>query len=201
MLINASKLVGYPVLSLHVGGEVARVVGLVIDPAKLQIVALKVDGADVRNAPEAREFLETRDVREFANIGMIIDSSERFVKADDVLKLQEILALEFSPMGLKVETKKGSYLGKVTDVTVDTETMKIHQLIVRRPMLKALMDPELIIPRKEIVEVTDFKIIVKDEEEKIRMKALREDFVPNFVNPFREPDFSSRKVVREKGDE
>ena len=54
--------------------------------------------------------------------------------------------------------------------------------------MQLLVDPELIIPRKEIVEVNDYKIIVKDEEEKIRKKAVKEDFIPNFVNPFREPE-------------
>ena len=120
---------------------------------------------------------------------------------EENVKLRPILELNFELIGLKVETKKGSKLGKVVDYTVDTETFKAHQLIIRRPTLKAILDPELIIPRKEIVEVTDYKIIVKDEEEKIRVKALKEDFVPNFVNPFREPDFSARRVVREKNSE
>ena len=30
------------------------------------------------------------------------------------------------------------------------------------------------------------KVIVKDEEKTIKKKAETEDFVPNFVNPFRE---------------
>ena len=36
----------------------------------------------------------------------------------------------------------------------------------------------------------------KDEEDKIRKRAAKEDFVPNFVNPFREPDFSTSRVER-----
>lgn len=198
MLISASKLSNYPVLSLHVGGEIAQVKSLIIDPAKLQIIAFQVDGLAIRNDPEVGDFLESRDVREFASIGMIIDSSERLVNSEDVVKLKEVLALDFGLIGLKVETKKGSNLGKITDFTVETDTFKIKQLIVRRPVLKAIIDPELTIPRKEIIEVADDKIVVKDEEEKIRTRALKDDFVPNFVNPFREPDFSNRKTVQEE---
>ena len=51
--------------------------------------------------------------------------------------------------------------------------------------LKSFSDPELTIPRKEIVEVNDYKVIVKDEEKVIKKKAAHEDFIPNFVNPFR----------------
>ena len=72
------------------------------------------------------------------------------------------------------------------------------QLVVKRPAVKALIDPELIVPRKQIVEVNDYKIIVKDEEEKIRKRAEHEDFIPNFVNPFREPDFSTNRMQKEK---
>ena len=54
--------------------------------------------------------------------------------------------------------------------------------------MKSLMDPELTIPRKEIIEVTDYKVIVKDEEKVIKEKAEKEDFIPNFVNPFRKSE-------------
>ena len=198
MLVNATRLMNYPVLSLHVGGPVAWADAEVVDPEKLKIVAFYVSGPAVQNDPEVGEIMETRDVREFSNMGMIIDTVESFVNPGDVVKLDKILELNFSLIGLKVETKKGTKLGKIVDYVVDSETFMVQQLIVKRPVMKALIDPELIIPRREIVEVNDYKIIVKDEEEKIRKRATREDFIPNFVNPFREPDFSASRAVRRK---
>lgn len=198
MLVNASQLLNYPVLSLHVGGPVAWVDAEVVDPEKLKIVAFYVSGPAMKNDPEVGEILETEDVREFSNLGMIVDSVEDFVNQGDVMKLDKVLELNFSLFGLKVETKKGSKLGKITDFVVDTDSFMVHQLVVKRPAVKALLDPELIIPRKEIVEVNDYKIIVKDEEDKIRKRVAREDFVPNFVNPFREPDFSASRITKEK---
>lgn len=198
MLINASRLINYPVLSLHVGGPIAWVNADIVDPEKLKIIAFKVDGPAIKNDPEAGNILEARDVREFADSGMIIDSIEDFVNPGDVIKLDKVMELNFALNGLKVETKKGSKLGKVIDYVVDTETFTVLQLVVKRPAVKALIDPELIVPRKQIVEVNDYKIIVKDEEEKIRKRAEHEDFIPNFVNPFREPDFSANRMEKEK---
>ena len=198
MLINASRLVNYPVLSLLVGGPMACANADIVDPEKLKIIAFKVSGPAIRNNPEAGDILETSDVREFADTGMIIDSIEDFVNPGDVIKLDKVMELNFSLNGLKVETKKGSKLGKIIDYVVDTETFTVIQLVVKRPAVKAFLDPELIIPRKQIVEVNDYKIIVKDEEEKIRERAEHEDFVPNFVNPFREPDYSTSRIQKEK---
>lgn len=198
MLMNASRLVDYPVLSLHVGGPIAWVDSIIVDPEKLKIIAFKVSGPAVKNDPEAGNILETSDIREFADSGMIVDSIEDFVNPGDVIKLDKVMGLNFELNGLKVETKHKSKLGKIIDYVIDTETFTVHRLVVKRPAMKALVDPELIIPRKEIVEVNDYKIIVKDEEEKIRKRTTREEFVPNFVNPFREPDFSTNRMQKGK---
>ena len=189
MLINGSKLKNYPVLSLHIGGKTAHTTEPIIDPRKFQIVGFYVDGPLV-NYKETGNILETKMIREFSNLGMVIDSVDDFTEEGEVVKLDEVINLHFKLEGLKVVTKKKSKLGKVIDYTVDPNDYMILQIIVQRPPVKAFLDPELVISRKEIVEVTDEKIVVKDEEEKIKKKAVKEDFVPNFVNPFREPNFA-----------
>ena len=195
--MSGSKLINYPVLSLHVGGPIARTSRAVVNPDNLKVIAYELSLTALSDE-EAGEILETSDVREFSNIGMIVDSDGVFVNKGDVIKLDKILELNFDLVGLKVETKKGSKLGKVIDYTVNTDNFSVLQLIVRRPAIKAFIDPELVIPRKEIVEIDDYKIIVKDEEDKIKKRAIKEDFIPNFVNPFREPDFSTSRIKREK---
>jgi len=102
-----------------------------------------------------------------------------------VIKIRDVMALNFDPIGLKVETKKGTKLGKIEDYTVDAGSMMVQQLIVRRPLRKSFVDPQLTIARSQIVEVDDYKVTVRDEEDEIREKARTEDFIPNFVNPFR----------------
>lgn len=188
MLINGSKLLNYPVLSLHVGGKIAQTVAPIIDPNNLRIVAYKVDGPTIGG--DVGDILQLSSVREFSNIGMIVDSADDFVFAEDIVRLKEILSLKFDLVGLKVETKKGAKLGKVIDYTVDTNSFQVAQIIVKRPAIKAIMDPELTIAYAQIAEVTDYKVIVKSEEEKLKKEAAKENFVPNFINPFREQQFA-----------
>ncbi len=191
MLINNSRLIGCPILSLHIGGRIANVTETIVDPNTLKIVACRVDGPLVGR--EIGEILPMASVREFSRLGMIVDSGDEFVEADDVVRIKELLELNFSLLGLKAETKKGRKLGKVSDFTVEPESWQIQQLIVQRPMMQSFLDPELTIARSQISEINDYKVVVKDstEKSKVKTKAPTEKFSPNFVNPFREPDFAN----------
>ena len=189
MLIESSKLIDYPILSLHMTGMIAKTSELIVDPNELKVVAFKLYGPEVGKI--SGDYLCVENVREFSKLGMVVDSSDDFVEADEVIRLKKILALNFSLNGMKVESKKGSVLGKVEGYNVNPDSFYIEQLIVKRPFLKSFMDPELLISKNEVVKITDDKIIVKDEESKIRERATKEDFVPNFVNPFREQRLST----------
>lgn len=184
MLITGSTLKNRPILSLHIGGEIARIEDLIIDPNDLKIVAFEVFGSLV--GKEMGTILETGDIREISSIGMIVDSSDVLVNREDVIRLDKVMEIGFQIIGKKVVTKKGTKLGKVEDFITTSDNFEIVQLIVQRPLVKAFIDPELTISRSEIVEVDDEKIVVKDEEKKIREKTAKEEFKPNFVNPFRE---------------
>lgn len=196
MLVTNSKLIGTPILSVQASGAIARITSPIIDPDTLKILAFYVDGPAI-NA--TNHILDTRSIREYSSLGAVIDSEDELVSSDDVIKIQKILELNFNLLGLKVETKKGSKLGKIIDFTATSEDFIIQQIIVKRPTIKSFIDPELTIHRREIVEITDTKVIVKDEEKVIKARAAKEDFVPNFVNPFRtDPNFAP--VDTEKSD-
>lgn len=188
MLVVGSKLLGYPVLSLHVGGEIARTVEPIIDPEGLKILGYTLSGSLIRD--EVGDILDISSVREFAPQGMIVDSVDEFVNREDVVRMDKVMTLNFGLVGLKVVTENDNNLGKVSDYTVDTESFMIYQLIVRRPTLKSLVDPELTINRSQIVEVDDYKVVVKNEKKNVSVEERAKDFKPNFVNPFREPQFS-----------
>ena len=198
MLVTASKLIGTPILSMQAGGAIGRVSECIIDPDTLKIIAFRAEGGPIPRT--GANLLATSSIREYSNFGMVIDSTDEFIDSEDVVKISKILALNFNLIGLKVESKKGSKLGKVMDYTVTSDDFVVQQLIVHRPALKSFIDPELTIHRKEIVEITDYKVIVKDEEKTIKKKAETEDFVPNFVNPFREkqPGFAPADIKKSK---
>lgn len=184
MLVYHSKLINTPVFSVQAGGKIAQISEPIIDPDTLKIIAFKLSGPLVDKAPA--NILDISSIREYSNYGMIIDNIDELVSSEDVVKIAKILGLNFSLIGLKVETKKGSKLGRVSNFTITSDDFIIQQIIVERPSFKKLIDPELTISRKEIVEVTDYKVIIKDEEEALKARAEKEDFIPNFVNPFRE---------------
>ena len=188
MLIEGSKLLKYPILSLHTASRIAEVKGLVIDPNFLKVVAFEISAASSRQSL----FLEASSVREFSKMGMIVDSDEEFVEKDDVIKLKETIDLGFSLDNMKVISKKKAMLGRIEDFIINTEDFQIMQLIVKRPIYKALIDPELVIGRSDIHEINDSEIIVKSEEGTIMKKSGTLDFVPNFVNPFKDGKYIAR---------
>lgn len=188
MLIEGSKLLKYPILSLHTASRIAEVKGLVIDPNFLKVVAFEISAVSSKQ----RLFLEASSVREFSKMGMIVDSDEEFVEKDDVIKLKETIDLGFSLDNMKVVSKKKAMLGRIEDFIINTEDFQIMQLIVKKPIYKALIDPELVIGRSDIHEINDSEIIVKSEEGTIMKKSGTLDFVPNFVNPFKDGKYIAR---------
>ena len=187
MLVYASKLIGAPVLSVQAGGQIANISGLIIDPDSLKIVAFRVAGPAVNRN---ENIMDVSSVREYSNYGFVIDNIEELVGTNDVVKISQVLALNFDLVGLKVVTKKGTRLGKISNYTLTSEDFVVQQIIVKRPVLKSFSDSELTVSRKEIVEIDDYKVVVKDEEKTIKEKSENEDFIPNFVNPFREQGFA-----------
>lgn len=185
MLVANSRLLTLPILSVQDSGKIATISNTIIDPDSLKIIAFRLRGAT--NA-EGGNILDVNSVREYSNMGLVIDSSDELISDNDVVKISKVIELNFSLIGLKVETKKGSKLGKVLDFTVTEDNFSVAQIIVKRPTIKSFLDSELTIPRSEIVEITDYKVIVRDEEKVIKERALNEDFIPNFVNPFRKTE-------------
>ena len=90
MLLIGSKVSNMPVLSLHVGGPVADIREAVIDPEDLRVVAYTLDGPIIKNDPEVGNILDTQDVREISNSGLIVDSTDRFTTREDVIKFDKI---------------------------------------------------------------------------------------------------------------
>lgn len=172
---------------MQASGPIGQVTDFVIEPESLKAIAFIVSGPGIN--PETN-ILDTKSIREYSSYGLVIDSEDDLAARGDIIRVDKVLKLDFALNDLKVETKKGSKLGHIINFTMASDDFTVQQLIVRRPKLKAIIDAELTIPRNEIVEVTDDKIIVKDEEKVIKARAEKEDFIPNFVNPFRKTELS-----------
>ena len=199
MLLIGSKIIGAPVLSLHMGGMIASTREAVIDPEDLRVIAYTLEGPIIKNDPDVGDMLDTKDIREVSENGLIVDSADRFTTRDDVVRFDEVMDLRFNLVGLKVVTQDGKKLGKIIDYTLDSGTFMIYQLIVQRPFMSSLVDPELTINRSQIVEIDDYKVTVKHDKAQVKVKqekkAQKEEFVPNFTNPFRKPAYSDEDTI------
>lgn len=179
MLITGSRLIDTPVMGLQTGGELARTKKAVIDPHTLKILAYELTGP--RLATES-SLLRIEDVREFSDIGLIVDSSDEFVTPEDIIKLNEIYQLHFDPIGMRVIDEKRRKLGKVDGYTIETTGFVIQQLSVRRPLLKSLNDTHLLVHRTQITEINDTSIIVRSE---FKPQPVTQASRNNYHNPFR----------------
>ena len=194
MLVIGSDLIGKRVLSLHVGGEIARTTSAVIDPEDLKVIAYTIDGAIIKNDPEVGDVLTTDDVRELSKDGFIIDSTDVLVNADDVVRIRDVMELNFNLIGLKVVTRDGKKIGKIIDYTVDSASFMIYQLTVQRSMgFASFSDPLLTINRSQVIEIDDYKVTIKHDKEQVKItkkETRSSDSGPHeFVNPFRKPAF------------
>lgn len=167
-------------MGLQTGSELARTAGPVIDPHTLEIVAYELTGPLLSVTPS---LLRVADVREFSDIGLIVDSSDEFVAVDDIIKLQQIYDLHFSPVGMPVIDENKHKLGKVDGYSIDTSGFLLQQLSVKRPLLKSFNDPQLLIHRTQITEISDSAIIVHSRAEipEPPIEAMRSAY----TNPFR----------------
>lgn len=173
-------MIDAPVMGLQTGSELARTAKAIIDPYTLQIVAYELIGPLLDIQPS---LLRIADVREFSDIGVIVDSSDEFVSPNDIIKLDEVYKLRFDPIGMPVVDKKRRKLGKVDSYTLETGSFLIQQLSIKRPLLKSLNDAQLLIHRSQITEINNSEIIVHSETKPVTpvLHAVRSAY----VNPFR----------------
>ena len=172
MLIVDNQLASLPVLSIHASSVVAHTNGYILNPHNLTIAAFYVD------SPRADEplILMPQDIREMNGRSLVINHEEDLAPEEDIIRLQELIDLDFSLVGKPVYTESGKKLGTVTEFVVQTEHMAVFNMHVQPPAWKSLMKSDLIISRKQVVEVSQESVIVRDAV--IKQKATAPQAVP-----------------------
>ncbi len=183
MLLFGSSLIDLPVMSLQTGSPVGRVAASVMDPRTLLIKAYKLTGENLDQPDDS--YLRIEDIREFSNVGFIIDDSDELVQAEDVVQLKNLLKLGFSIKGLKAVSESGDKLGVVIDFTFETDTFLVVDLVIKRPLLKSLKDTELIVNRSKIIEIDNQQVIINSENETVSQASEKLVPMAEFINPFR----------------
>lgn len=163
MLILSAKLKDQPVLSLRTGGEVAQAIGPIINPNNMLVLGFYCHDKFSNN----QLILLSQDVREHIRQGFVVNDHEVLAEPEDLVRFEEVLAIEFDPIGKLVVTDHHRKLGKVTDYAVDSDSLYVKKLYVAPRLLKSLTGSQLSIDRSQILEVTDKHIVVKEATEKV----------------------------------
>lgn len=165
------KLSGYvtnlPVMSLRTGGRVATATEPIINPNNLLIEGWYCEDLFSKETL----VLLKQDVRDFVPQGIAINDHADLADPNELVRLKDILSLEFEILGKPVVTNHKRKLGKVADYALNTETMKIQKIFVNRPMYRSLTDGQLSIDRSQIIEITNRRVVVREAEIKVEAGA------------------------------
>lgn len=180
MLIPGSHLLRLPIMSLQTGAQIAVTKAPLIDPGTLEIKAYRIS----HTSDSSRDyFIRINDIRELADVGLIVDSEDELVTYGDVISLDKVIDRNFTLVGKKVISRDRKNLGKVIDYTLDIDSFTVIQLTVKRPIIHSLGEIELLIHRSQIREINNKSIIV--DAGAIDSEPVAAKISQSYSNPFR----------------
>lgn len=158
MLQLSTTLLHKSVLSLRTGQPVAIVKAAIFNPKNLKIEGFYCeDSIDHR-----RLILLYQDIRELIPEGFVVNDHDVLAEPDELIRLKDIITLQFELIGKRVQTISKERVGKVSDYAVETETMYVQKIYVVQSILKSLTGGSLSIDRTQINEITNKSIIIND---------------------------------------
>ncbi len=162
MLKLSASLKNLNVISLRAGGTVALAMEPIINPHNLKIV-----GWWCKTPASSKRFVLLQDdVREIQGNGLAINDEDDLSDPDDLVRHKEILEVNFELPGKLVKTKQAK-LGKVSEYSYN-DGLFVQKLYVQKPLTKVFTSEDtLLIDRTQILEVTDYYILVKDVDAKV----------------------------------
>ncbi|CAN5412821.1 hypothetical protein BH09PAT4_BH09PAT4_01950 [soil metagenome] len=166
MLQLSNFFVNRSVLSLRAGGPVATVTVPIINPDNL-----KIEGFYCNTSQNKQLVLLCQDIREFLPDGFVIDDVERLAEPGDLVRLKNVLDLNFELIGKQVQTVDKQKVGKVSDYAVDVSSMYIQKIYSTQSIFKSFTGGSLSIDRTQIHEITPKRVIITDLHAKSAVPA------------------------------
>jgi sporulation protein YlmC with PRC-barrel domain len=158
MLILNQSIAPKPVMSLQTGSKIASAISPIINPDNL-----KIEGFYCDDGTSAKLLvLLTQDIRESIAKGYIVNDYQSLTDPDELIRLQNILKINFQLLGKAVYTDGGKKIGKVDDFAVESSSMMVQKIYVSQSILKSMSVGQLGIDRSQIVSITDRKIVVRE---------------------------------------
>lgn len=167
MLLLSRDLTNKKVLSLRTNAPIATIVSPIINPNNL-----KIEGFYCQDRySKGRLILLVQDIRETLPAGYIVNDHDVLTPGEDLVRLKDVLHINFDPLSKPVETLSGEKVGKVSDYAGEVESMYIQKLYVSQPLYKNLSGGSLIVDRSQINEITPRRIIINDLLETVPAQA------------------------------
>jgi sporulation protein YlmC with PRC-barrel domain len=158
VLTLSENLLNQPVLSLRTGGVVATTLSTVFNPNNL-----KVEGFYCQDKlSKERLILLYQDIRNIISQGIIVNDHDALTNPETLVRLKDILKINFTLIGKEVITQDKNKVGKVKDYAVDGDSMYVQKLYVGKSIIKSFNASQLSVDRSQILEITDTKIIIQD---------------------------------------
>lgn len=155
----SASLLNKPVLSLRADTAIATVIAPIINPDKLRIEGFYCQD---RFDKKKQLVLLCQDIRDVLSQGYVVNDHDVLVEPEELIRLKNVMELDFQLVGKPVVTVSKERLGKVNDYAAETETMYIQKIYVGQSMLKSLTTGSLSIDRSQINEITPRRIIIND---------------------------------------
>lgn len=147
-----------PIVSLRTGGVIAHTVSAIINPNNL-----KIEGFYCSDSIHGGTLiLLEQDIRDNIPQGLVVNDYDVLSEKEDLIRLKEIIDLNFDLMGKPVIAETKVKIGKVNDFAVDDVTLYVQKIYVSQNMLRNFNTGQLAVDRDQIIEITNKKIIIKE---------------------------------------
>lgn len=167
MLKLSANILNKPVLSLRTGGVIATATRPLINPDNLKIEGFYCDD----RFSKAELILLTQDIREALSKGLVVNDHNVLAEPEDLVRLKQVLEIDFEVIGKQVVTLDKQKVGKVHDYAVETSTMYIQKLYVTQSLMRSLTGGSLSIDRSLVHETTPSRIIITELSSKAPLPA------------------------------
>jgi len=163
MLIEFTKIRGLPVFELEGQKHLAQLSDFFVneDDGTIEAVVAKTAGIF-----HHLKFISAKEIVELSKSALIIQNEESLVPPAEMVRLHKKYQKRAKIIGERVLTKSGEYLGVVSDYVIESKSLSIIRIYLRK-----LFD-QRIIHSSAIEKIEQHKIIVKNKFEMAKPEVV-----------------------------
>lgn len=158
MLQLSASLLNKSIMSLRTGTPIATVTGPIINPDNLKIEGFYCED----RFDKSQLVLLYQDIRDILPQGFVVNDHDVLVEPEELVRLKDVINLNFELIGKQVVTDSKQRVGKVSDYATETESMFIQKIYVAQSLLKSFTGGSLSVDRTQVQEITPRKVIIND---------------------------------------